>query len=126
VLIVTQQTQFQRTFTPFLIVFVCLFVWLIWPSQVLRGGVHYITDQLVLTHEHSHLHMLGYPGEEASVSGGVELTNLQWKPYNVTPVRVPVSLPFYLGFGFGRGSQYMSLPFYLGFGVWVVAKPTVK
>ena len=55
------------------------------PAVVLRQGVHYIADTLVLTPEHSGLHLLGYPGEKATVSGGVELTDLSWKPYNMTP-----------------------------------------
>ena len=55
------------------------------PAVVLRGGTHYLTGQLVITHQHSDMHMLGYPGEEATVSGGVELTNLQWKKHNPPP-----------------------------------------
>ena len=59
------------------------------PAVVLRGGTHYIANSLLLTAAHSNLHMLGYPGEEATVSGGVELTNLDWKPYNVTTPPTP-------------------------------------
>ena len=55
------------------------------PAVVLREGVHYIADTLVLTPSHSGLHLIGYPGEKATVSGGVELTSLSWKPYNATP-----------------------------------------
>merc|ERR1719174_205941 len=55
------------------------------PAVVLRGGVHYIADTLVLTPKHSGLHLIGYPGEKATVSGGDELRDLSWKPYNVTP-----------------------------------------
>jgi hypothetical protein len=59
------------------------------PAVVLRGGTHYISDTLVLTPAHSNLHMLGYPGETATVSGGIELANLEWKPYNVGPAPSP-------------------------------------
>jgi hypothetical protein len=59
------------------------------PAVVLRGGTHYIADSLVLTSAHSGLHLIGYPGETASVSGGVQLSGLDWKPYNVTPAPPP-------------------------------------
>jgi len=59
------------------------------PAVVLRGGVHYLKDTLVLTAAHSGLEMIGYPGESTTVSGGTPLTDLQWKPYNVTPGPAP-------------------------------------
>ena len=55
------------------------------PAVVLRGGIHYIADTLVLTPKHSGLRLIGYPGEKPTISGGVELKDLSWKPYNVTP-----------------------------------------
>jgi hypothetical protein len=60
------------------------------PAVVLREGTHYIADSLLLTPAHSNLHMLGYPGETATISGGIVLTNLDWKPY-VTPTPAPAS-----------------------------------
>ena len=61
------------------------------PAVVLREGTHYIADSLLLTAAHSNLHMLGYPGETVTVSGGVELTNLDWKPYNVSGANIYVT-----------------------------------
>jgi hypothetical protein len=53
---------------------------------VLRGGVHYLKDTLHLGPQHSNLTLVAFPGEEAPVvSGGKELSSLQWKPYKVTP-----------------------------------------
>lgn len=60
---------------------------------VLRGGTHYITDTIHLTPDHSNLHILGHPGEEAVVSGGVEL-NVTWVPYNVTNKGAVRTIPF--------------------------------
>jgi hypothetical protein len=52
-------------------------------TVVLRGGTHYLADTIELGPQHSGLHMLGHPGEEVVVSGGVEL-NVTWVPYNVS------------------------------------------
>ena len=54
------------------------------PAVVLRGGIHYITDTLILTPKHSGLHLIGYPGEKPTISGGIELKDLSWEPYNVS------------------------------------------
>ena len=59
------------------------------PAVVLRGGIHYIADTLVLTPKHSGLRLIGFPGEKPTISGGVELKDLSWKPYNVTPPAGP-------------------------------------
>ena len=48
------------------------------PAVVLRGGTHYIEETLLVTPEHSGLHLIGYPGESSVVSGGVELKGLEW------------------------------------------------
>lgn len=37
---------------------------------VLRGGVHYLGDTLVMTSRHSHIRVVGMPGEKSTVSGG--------------------------------------------------------
>jgi hypothetical protein len=52
-------------------------------TVVLRGGTHYIAATIELGPQHSGLHLLGHPNEEAVISGGVEL-NVTWKPYNVS------------------------------------------
>jgi len=51
-------------------------------TVVLRGGVHFLTQTIYLTPEHSHLTLMGFPGEDAVVSGGV-LLKVNWKPYRV-------------------------------------------
>ena len=63
------------------------------PAVVLRHGTHYIKETLLLTPSHSNLHLIGYPGETATVSGGVELTGISWTPYNVTPTPPPSPSP---------------------------------
>ena len=50
---------------------------------LLRQGVHYLggTGPLVLGPEHSGLEIRSYPGEVATISGGVPLTRLAWSPH---------------------------------------------
>lgn len=55
------------------------------PTVVLRAGTHYLSDTVQLGPRHSHIHFTAYPGENAVMSGGVELKIASWKPYNVTP-----------------------------------------
>jgi len=53
-------------------------------AVVLRGGVHYLKDTLILGAEHSGLTIRSYPGETPIVNGGKRL-NVTWTPFNVTP-----------------------------------------
>ena len=46
---------------------------------VLRGGTHFVTGTIQLTSAHSRLTIRNFDGEEAVISGGVNLTQ-QWKP----------------------------------------------
>ena len=50
--------------------------------MLLRGGTHYLTEQVQLTARHSHLRFVAYPGETPVVSGGVKI-EAKWKPYKV-------------------------------------------
>jgi hypothetical protein len=51
---------------------------------VLRGTAnHFLQEQLVLTPRHSNLTIVSYPGENAVVSGGVEL-KVSWAPFKTT------------------------------------------
>jgi hypothetical protein len=50
---------------------------------VLRGGTHHVREQVLITAKHSGLRIASYPGEQAVVSGGVEL-NVAWTPFNVS------------------------------------------
>jgi len=54
------------------------------PAVVLRGGTHFLDETIVITPEHEGLHILSYPGESATVSGGVPLPKLDWKEYDVS------------------------------------------
>ena len=47
-------------------------------SILLRKGVHFLGGSLILTPQDSHTTIASYPGESASISGGVPL-NVQWK-----------------------------------------------
>jgi hypothetical protein len=47
-------------------------------TVVLRGGVHYLAETLLLGPQHSDLTLMSYPGEKAVVSGGKEL-KVAWK-----------------------------------------------
>ena len=52
---------------------------------VLRGGVHYLSQTILLTAKHSGLRLTAFPDESPVVSGGIPLHNIQeWKPYNRT------------------------------------------
>jgi len=64
------------------------------PAIVLREGTHFIQSTLVIGPEHSGLHLMGFPGESASISGGIALNDLQWKPYKVNPSPSPSPKPF--------------------------------
>jgi|EP01044_Picomonas_judraskeda_P002796 hypothetical protein len=46
---------------------------------VLRGGTHFISETIQLTSAHSHLTIRNFDGEEAVISGGVNLT-APWTP----------------------------------------------
>jgi hypothetical protein len=46
---------------------------------VLRGGTYFLTTALVLGPEDAGLGITSYPGEQPVLSGGVELTNLNWQ-----------------------------------------------
>ena len=59
--------------------------------MVLRGGVHYLADTLMLGPQHSHITIQGMPGEAATVSGGVSL-DVQWKPFNQSAPHWEVSV----------------------------------
>lgn len=56
------------------------------PATVnLRSGTFYLHETVVLDAAHdSQLTIAAYNGEAVEVSGGVPITGLQWKPYNVT------------------------------------------
>lgn len=65
----------------------------------LRGGVHYLPDTLVFTPEDSGrpgapLVVQAYQAEQPIVSGGVRLTNLDWKPFRdgIYQTSVPADL----------------------------------
>ena len=54
---------------------------------VLRGGVHYIVDQLLITPMHSNLAIQNFEGERAIVSGAIPIRNVslhRWSLYNAT------------------------------------------
>jgi hypothetical protein len=51
---------------------------------ILRAGTHYLSSTVVLTAADSGLNIQAFPGEEAWISGGVPLSGLTWKPFNVT------------------------------------------
>lgn len=57
-------------------------------AVVLRGGTHFIRETINYGPEHSNLHVLGYPGEKAVISGGVELKTM-WKPFHISPSPPP-------------------------------------
>ena len=52
-------------------------------SIVIRAATIYNASTLVLTQEDAGLSMQSYPGEEAWISGGVLLKNLQWQPVSI-------------------------------------------
>jgi hypothetical protein len=56
-------------------------------TVVLRGGTHWQKESLVLTQADSGLTLRSYSGESATVSGGVPLTGLNWKPHDQTAGR---------------------------------------
>ena len=51
---------------------------------VLRGGTFFQRDAVLFDSRDSGLTIQNYPGETAWVSGGVRLTDLQWKPYSTS------------------------------------------
>eukprot|EP00729_Bicosta_minor_P016633 gene16633-4984_t len=53
-------------------------------TVVLRGGVHYVPETIMLGPQHSNIEIKNYPGESPEVSGGVELANLKWTSYNTS------------------------------------------
>ena len=53
-------------------------------TVVLRGGTFYLTRPIQLTPRHSGLRFRAHPAERPVVSGGVALTNLQWRAHNVS------------------------------------------
>lgn len=52
------------------------------PTVVLRGGTHFLPEQVLLTAKHSGLRLMSHPGEKAAISGGVPL-KVAWSPYKV-------------------------------------------
>lgn len=52
-------------------------------AVVLRGGTHFIAQQILLTARHRNLRVVSFPGERAVVSGG-KLLDVDWKPFNVS------------------------------------------
>jgi hypothetical protein len=48
---------------------------------VLRGGVHYLSEPLLLGSEHSGLTIRAHPGETPVVSGGQKLEIKEWQPF---------------------------------------------
>ena len=60
---------------------------------LLRNGTHYLSDTIHLGADDSGLKIQNFNGEEAWISGGLPLTNLKWKVYNLTkpqPTRMVV------------------------------------
>ena len=60
---------------------------------LLRNGTHYLSDTIHLGADDSGLKIQNFNGEEAWISGGLALTNLKWKVYNLTkpqPTRMVV------------------------------------
>ncbi len=53
-------------------------------TVVLRAGTHWLSETLVLTSADSGLTLRGYFGENVTVSGGVPLSFLDWKPHDQT------------------------------------------
>ena len=51
---------------------------------LLRNGTHYLSDTIHLGADDSGLKIQNFNGEEAWISGGLALTNLKWKVYNLT------------------------------------------
>jgi hypothetical protein len=56
-------------------------------TVVLRGGTHWLSETLVLTPADSGLSLRSYSGENVTVSGGVPLSSLEWKPHDRTAGR---------------------------------------
>jgi hypothetical protein len=50
-------------------------------SVIVRGGVHYLSETLQLTPQHSGLQILAYPSESPVFSGGQPLFITKWEPY---------------------------------------------
>jgi hypothetical protein len=51
---------------------------------ILRAGIHILTSTISLDTRDQYLSILNYPSEEAWVSGGSALSNLNWQPINVS------------------------------------------
>ena len=54
-------------------------------TLVLRGGTYFLSAPLLLGPADSRLTIQSFPGEEAWLSGGMQLAGLRWEPYNTTP-----------------------------------------
>lgn len=53
-------------------------------TVVLRNGTYHLLKPIELTPLHSGLNFVAHPGEHPVISGGVELSGLQWKAHNVS------------------------------------------
>lgn len=56
-------------------------------TVVLRAGTHWLSQTLVLTPADSGLTLRSYSGESVTISGGVPLSFLDWKPHDQTAGR---------------------------------------
>ncbi|KAJ1447220.1 pectin lyase fold/virulence factor [Pelagophyceae sp. CCMP2097] len=63
---------------------------------VLRGGTHYLAETLLLNAPHSGITIEGHAGEDAVLSGGVELQDLKWTSVEASDASSDASLNVYV------------------------------
>jgi hypothetical protein len=82
---------------------------------ILRQGIHTLRGvPLELTESDSNLRIVGYPGEQVWLSGGISLSSLVWKPWEhnqaIQVAQLPRSLFEQEGYSLGRVQKQSAQP----------------